>query len=179
MPLVYLKAFTVYAIIFISIGKVINSKKKLQTRDHNHSWQLLGRLLLKCNKLQITSHPVKNKLGNYFNNFIKVMSLITFDYFLGTFLTNVLNGEIKVLKHKLMSIVLKFVSTPLLIHVVQNVPKVDIPAQWKDSKQQNECSIVHERFLPKRLYWNVIPYVVFTPGANKRISANELHLKSM
>lgn len=57
------------------------------------------------------------------------MSLITFDYFLGTFLTNVLNGEIKVLKHKLMSIVLKFVSTPLLIHVVQNVPKVDIPAQ--------------------------------------------------
>lgn len=57
------------------------------------------------------------------------MSLITFDYFLSTFLTNVLNGEIKVLKHKLMSIVLKFVSTPLLIHVVQNVPKVDIPAQ--------------------------------------------------
>lgn len=57
------------------------------------------------------------------------MSLITFDYFLGTFLTNVLNGEIKVLKHKLMSVVLKFVSTPLLIHVVQNVPKVDIPAQ--------------------------------------------------
>lgn len=57
------------------------------------------------------------------------MSLITFDYFLGTFLTNVLNGEIKVLKHKLMSVVLKFVSTPLLIHVAQNVPKVDIPAQ--------------------------------------------------
>lgn len=67
------------------------------------------------------------------------MSLITFDYFLGTFLTNVLNGEIKVLKHKLMSIVLKFVSTPLLIHVAQNVPKVDIPAQWKDADCVHFC----------------------------------------